>query len=206
MTGHRGFVTWLGLSVVLAAAAVLSFSALAELAAMVGMSRRLVWLFPVCTDAGVAVSTAEVGPIIQLGGFFWDQDQGANALRLMRDVVADLPRSMNALPAAALNAPPAPFVPVEHHNKLGYALLLVGFGDPGEHEQVVDRIRQALPPLFDFVTPMPYTALQPDNPRRPRDRVRDPAGPWPGRAPLAEAATAPTPERVPVPHQRPPLA
>src|SRR4051794_9477585 len=25
---------------------------------MVGMSRRLVWLFPVCTDAGVAVSTA----------------------------------------------------------------------------------------------------------------------------------------------------
>jgi hypothetical protein len=58
MKGHRGFVTWIGLSVVLAAAAVLSFSALAELAAMVGMSRRLVWLFPVCTDAGVAVSTA----------------------------------------------------------------------------------------------------------------------------------------------------
>ena len=58
MKGHRSFVTWLGLAVVLAAAAVLSFSALAELAAMVGMSRRLVWLFPVCTDAGVAVSTA----------------------------------------------------------------------------------------------------------------------------------------------------
>jgi hypothetical protein len=37
---------------------VLSFSALAELAEMVGMSRKLVWLFPVCTDAGVAVSTA----------------------------------------------------------------------------------------------------------------------------------------------------
>jgi hypothetical protein len=37
---------------------VLSFSALAELAAMVGMSHRLTWLFPVCTDAGVAVSTA----------------------------------------------------------------------------------------------------------------------------------------------------
>jgi hypothetical protein len=58
MTGHRGYVTWIGLSVVLAAAAVLSFSALAELAAMVGMSHKLAWLFPVCTDAGVAVSTA----------------------------------------------------------------------------------------------------------------------------------------------------
>jgi hypothetical protein len=56
--GHPGFITWIGLAVVFAAAAVLSFSALAELAGMVGMSRRLVWLFPVCTDAGVAVSTA----------------------------------------------------------------------------------------------------------------------------------------------------
>jgi FAD/FMN-containing dehydrogenase len=102
----------------------------------------------------------EVGPIVQFGLFFWEQDQGGEALRLMRDVVADLPRSMNAIPAAALNAPPAPFVPVEHHHKLGYALLVVGFGDPGELEHVAHRIRGTLPPLFDHVTPMPYTALQ----------------------------------------------
>jgi hypothetical protein len=64
------------------------------------------------------------------------------------------------MPAAALTAPPAPFVPVEHHNELGCALLLVGFGDPDEHQQAVDRIRAALPPLFDLVTPMAYVALQ----------------------------------------------
>jgi hypothetical protein len=58
MNGRPGFITWIGLAVVFAAAAVLSFSALAELAGMVGMSHRLTWLFPVCTDAGVAVSTA----------------------------------------------------------------------------------------------------------------------------------------------------
>ena len=58
MNGRPGFITWTGLAIVFAAAAVLSFSALAELAAMVGMSRKLTWLFPVCTDAGVAVSTA----------------------------------------------------------------------------------------------------------------------------------------------------
>ena len=58
MKGRPGFITWIGLAIVFAAAAVLSFSALAELAAMVGMSHRLTWLFPVCTDAGVAVSTA----------------------------------------------------------------------------------------------------------------------------------------------------
>jgi FAD/FMN-containing dehydrogenase len=102
----------------------------------------------------------EVGPMVQFGLFFWGLDQGGEALRLMRDVIADLPRSLNAFPAAGLTAPPAPFVPVEHHHQPGYALLLAGFGDPAEHQQVVDRIRQTLPPLFDHVTPMPYTALQ----------------------------------------------
>jgi len=101
----------------------------------------------------------EVGPMVQFGLFFWDQSLGREALRLMREVVADLPLSMNAIPAA-LNAPPAPFVPAEHQLKPGFALVLVGFGEPAEHERVAARIRTALPPLFDVVTPMPYTALQ----------------------------------------------
>jgi FAD/FMN-containing dehydrogenase len=101
-----------------------------------------------------------VGPMVEFGLFFWDEARGRDALRLMRDVVRDLPRSMAAIPAAALTAPPAPFVPAEHQGKAGYALLLVGFGDPAEHQQVTDRIRAALPPLFDVVSPMPYTALQ----------------------------------------------
>jgi hypothetical protein len=37
--------------------------------------------------------------------------------------------------------------------------MLAGFGDPGEHAEAVDRVRAELPPLFDTVTPMPYTAL-----------------------------------------------
>ncbi len=102
----------------------------------------------------------EVGPTVQFALFFWEQDRGREALRLMREVIADLPRSLNAIPAAALTAPPAPFVPVEHHNELGCALLLAGFGDPDEHKQAVDRIRTAVPPLFDLVTPMPYAAMQ----------------------------------------------
>ena len=102
----------------------------------------------------------EVGPIVQLGLFFWPPEQRVDALRLMRDVVATLPRSLNAIPAAALNAPPAPFVPPEHHHQPGCALLLVGFGDPGEHQRVVDQVRDALPPLFDHVGPIPYVELQ----------------------------------------------
>jgi hypothetical protein len=91
---------------------------------------------------------------------FWPEDQSVEALRLMRDVIAGLPRSLNAITAAALTAPPAPFVPAEHHFKAGCALLLAGFGDPAEHQQVVDRIRATLPPLFDVVAPMPYVVVQ----------------------------------------------
>jgi FAD/FMN-containing dehydrogenase len=101
----------------------------------------------------------EVDPVVQFGLFFWDAAEGGQALRLMREVIADLPRSLNAIPAA-LTAPPAPFVPPEHHHKVGYALLLAGFGDEADHQRVVERVRSALPPLFEFVTPMPYVALQ----------------------------------------------
>ncbi|MFC5995666.1 FAD-binding oxidoreductase [Pseudonocardia hispaniensis] len=102
----------------------------------------------------------EVGPMVHFGLFFWGLDQGAEALRLIRDVVPDLPRSQGAIAATALTAPPAPFVPEEHHHKQGYALLLPGFGAAAEHQRVVDRIRAELPPLFDVVEPMPYVALQ----------------------------------------------
>jgi FAD/FMN-containing dehydrogenase len=101
----------------------------------------------------------EAGPMVQFGMFFWPLHQGRDALRLMREVVADLPPTMNAIPAA-VNAPPEPFVPAEHRLEPGFALLLVGFDDPAEHAAVAERVRTALPPLFEMVTPMPYTALQ----------------------------------------------
>jgi FAD binding domain/Berberine and berberine like len=101
----------------------------------------------------------QVGPIVQLGLLFWGLEQGPDVLRLAREMIATLPRELNIL-IAGLNAPPAPFVPGEHHHQPGYALVVAGFGSAGQHEQVLARIRQALPPLWEFVTPMPYVALQ----------------------------------------------
>ena len=99
-----------------------------------------------------------VGPIVQVGLLFWDLKRGGDVLRLARELGASLPTELNVV-IACLNAPPAPFVPPEHQLKPGYAIIVVGFGAPEEHEEVVKQIREALPPLWDFVTPMPYLAL-----------------------------------------------
>jgi FAD/FMN-containing dehydrogenase len=105
----------------------------------------------------------EVDPMVDLGLFFWPLEQGAAALRVARDVVAAMPAEVNAV-VGAINAPPAPFVPEQHHFAPGYVLLLTGFGSPGKansgYADIVADIRRRLPPLFDLVTPVPYVSLQ----------------------------------------------
>ncbi len=102
----------------------------------------------------------EVDPTVQVGLFFWGLDQGPEALRLAREIVAAMPPEANAV-IAALNAPPAPFVPPQHHFAPGYALVLTGFGPGPEYARIVEQIRQGTPaPLFDMVTAMPYVELQ----------------------------------------------
>ncbi len=110
----------------------------------------------------------EVDPVVQFGLFFWPLDQGPQALRLAREITAAMPGEINAV-AGALNAPPAPFVPEQHHFAPGYGLVLTGFGSASEHAQLVSQIRESLPPLFNLVTPMPYVELQ---------KLLDEAGAW----------------------------
>jgi hypothetical protein len=99
-----------------------------------------------------------VGPIVQVALLFWDVERGGDVLRLAQRFGGSLPEEMNVV-IGGINAPPAPFVPPEYHLKQGYALIVVGFGEPEEHKDMVNEIREALPPLWDFVTPMPYLAL-----------------------------------------------
>jgi FAD/FMN-containing dehydrogenase len=100
-----------------------------------------------------------VGPVIRFGLLFWPLDQGGALLRLARDVVGSLPPEVNVI-FGSLSAPPAPFVPEEHQLKPGFAMLVAGFGSDEEHEGVLNQLREGLPPLWEFVTPMPYVALQ----------------------------------------------
>jgi hypothetical protein len=111
----------------------------------------------------------EVGPLVYLGLFFWGLEQSADALRLSRDVATSLPRDAGLVLAAGLTAPPAPFVPVQHHGTPGCALMVAGFASAQEHDRLITPIRNALPPLFEFVTPLPYIELQ---------KILDDATPW----------------------------
>ena len=101
----------------------------------------------------------EAGPIVHMGLLFWGLDQGREVLRLARDLMETLPPDLNII-IAGLHAPPAPFVPEQHQLQPGYAFLVTGFAPGHEHEVLLDRIRSALPPVWEFVTPMPYAALQ----------------------------------------------
>ena len=110
----------------------------------------------------------ELGPIVQFAMLAVEQDRAADALRAARDVAAGLGRTVSpAIVCAA--APPAPFVPVEHHFAPVVTLILVGLGDPEEHAAAVAAARDAMQPLFDVVTPMPYVALQ---------QMLDDGNPW----------------------------
>ena len=101
-----------------------------------------------------------VGPMVEFAMLFWGLDQGADALRAARDIVGSLPAGVNVI-IGALNAPPAPFVPEQHHHQPGYAVLVAGFAGEQEHREVVARFHAAAPPpLWEVVTPMPYVALQ----------------------------------------------
>ena len=102
----------------------------------------------------------EVGPIVNLGLFFFGLENGPDALRFGRDYIRTLPAEATGFLAIGLSAPPAPFVPPEFHLRPGHALLVASFGSPEQHAAVVAPIREAVPPLFELVTPIPFVALQ----------------------------------------------
>jgi len=100
-----------------------------------------------------------VGPLIHLGMFLYAPEQGGDVFRFAREYVEQLPDECGVF-LAGLSAPPAPFVPEEHHLAPVYAFIIVGFGDADTHAGLIEPVRQAVTPLVELVTPMPYTALQ----------------------------------------------
>jgi FAD/FMN-containing dehydrogenase len=101
----------------------------------------------------------QVGPTVAVGMFFWTLDRATEALRTLRDTIPGLPQDSNVI-VGMLNAPPLPFVPPDLHFAPGVLFVVVGFGDPAAHADQCAQIRGALAPSFEFMTPMPYVAVQ----------------------------------------------
>jgi FAD/FMN-containing dehydrogenase len=90
---------------------------------------------------------------------------GAIFLPATRDVL----RSLVPIAAAApdelttisflMAAPPAPFVPEEHHGKLTLAVMFVYAGDPAAGMAAIAPFRQVATPLAEMVAPMPYPGI-----------------------------------------------
>jgi FAD/FMN-containing dehydrogenase len=108
-----------------------------------------------------------VGPLVNLGMFFFELERAEEAIRLGRGLFAALPRTAGGA-MVGVNAPPAPFVPEEVHFAPGIAVMVIGFGAADEHAAMLTPLREA-GPLFEYVTPMPYVALQ---------QMLDEGGPW----------------------------
>jgi FAD/FMN-containing dehydrogenase len=129
-----------------------------------GENEELLWAlrggggnFGVVTSFEFALTP--VGPLVHLGLFMYAPEQGAEVFRFAREYVKDLPDECGVF-MAGMNAPPEPFVPEEHHLKPVYAVAIVGLGDAAAHADLLAPLRDALPPLVELVTPIPYTALQ----------------------------------------------
>jgi FAD/FMN-containing dehydrogenase len=101
-----------------------------------------------------------VGPDVHLGLLFWEIERGVAGLRACRDLIPTLPADYGLLISGALTAPEAPFVPAEYQGKVGHALLVTGFGTAEEHARAIAPLQEACAPLFEFVSPLPYTTLQ----------------------------------------------
>jgi len=110
----------------------------------------------------------DVGPLLHLGLFFYAPEQGRDLFRFARDFIPGLPDECGAF-LAGLSAPPEPFVPEEHQLAPVFAMAVVGFQDEQSHARLIEPIRSAVPPLFEFVTPIPYTMLQ---------QMFDASAPW----------------------------
>jgi FAD/FMN-containing dehydrogenase len=110
----------------------------------------------------------QVDPLVHMGLFFWGLERVAEALRFLRDFARAMPQDMGFL-VVGVNAPAAPFVPEEHHLAPGCVVLVCGFGSQEEHERAIQPIRADGRPLFELVTPIPYTDFQ---------KVLDAGAPW----------------------------
>jgi FAD/FMN-containing dehydrogenase len=109
-----------------------------------------------------------LGPLVQVGLFFFGLEQGALLLRFVNAFTRTLDGDSGVF-VAGLNAPPAPFVPEREQGKACYVLAIAGYAGEQAHARQCEVVRAAVRPSFELVAPMPYVELQ---------KLFDASAPW----------------------------
>jgi hypothetical protein len=100
-----------------------------------------------------------VGPIVLGGPVFWRLEDAPRVLGFLGDHAPEAPDELG-ITVAMMLAPPAPFLPPEHHGRPVVGLVLVWCGDPAEGRRAVAPLLKVAPPVAELVRPVPYLTIQ----------------------------------------------
>jgi hypothetical protein len=90
---------------------------------------------------------------------FWPLEHAPKVLGFLRDHAPQAPDELG-ITLAMMLAPPAPFLPPEHHGRPVVGLVLVWSGDPAEGRRAVAPLLEVAPPVAELVRPVPYLTIQ----------------------------------------------
>ena len=81
-----------------------------------------------------------------------------DVLRSLVPIASSAPEELTVI-AALMQAPPAPFIPAEHHGKPSLALMFVFVGDADAGAAAIAPFRAVATPYGEMVAPMPYPGI-----------------------------------------------
>jgi FAD/FMN-containing dehydrogenase len=109
---------------------------------------------------GYEFETVALGPTVMAGIVFHPFERAADLLRHFRDITTEAPHELSCL-FAVRTAPPAPFIPEQHHGRLICGIAMNYAGPLNDAEPYVERIRAfADEPVVDLIKPQPFMAHQ----------------------------------------------
>jgi len=96
---------------------------------------------------------------VTAGLMFWEADRSAEMLRWYREFMPAASEDLYGF-FAFLNIPPAPVFPGHLHGRPVCGVVWCHLGSSNQAEKDLAQVRDAYPPLFEHIGPMPYLALQ----------------------------------------------
>jgi FAD/FMN-containing dehydrogenase len=93
------------------------------------------------------------------GPMLWELDQAPQVMNWYREFIQRAPEEVNGF-FAYLVVPPGPPFPEHLHLKKMCGIVWCYLGAPGTEEALFEPLRKTIPPVFEFVGPMPYPFIQ----------------------------------------------